>query len=361
MKKVNGSSKHLAKRALSILAFVLVLAIACGIGALVLARSLDQAPQSRPSGQQSESGGTEFTVEAGESSGGIAMRLEREKLIRSALFFRLWLRISGTESALQAGHYLIEPGATSGQIIRQLADGKQLLVQLRIPEGITLTRIAELAEEAGVASAKDILTLAVDPAFALELGLPKGAGLEGYLYPDTYFLPKAAGANVALSLMVSTFRTKLSQAIPESVGLPAEELHKKVILASIVEREYRLPEEAPRMASVFLNRLKIGMALQSCATVVYVITQRLGKPHPSRLFDRDLEIPDPFNTYRQPGLPPAPIANPGLVALSAVFRPESSRYLYFRLVDEASGRHYFSETLDKHIRAGSLSVKPGSP
>ncbi|HOX92645.1 MAG TPA: endolytic transglycosylase MltG, partial [Spirochaetales bacterium] len=130
---------------------------------------------------------------------------------------------------------------------------------------------------------------------------------------------------------------------------------------SIVEREYRLPEEAPRMASVFLNRLKIGMALQSCATVVYVITQRLGKPHPSRLFDRDLEIPDPFNTYRQPGLPPAPIANPGLVALSAVFRPESSRYLYFRLVDEASGRHYFSETLDEHIRAGSLSVKPGSP
>jgi UPF0755 protein len=103
------------------------------------------------------------------------------------------------------------------------------------------------------------------------------------------------------------------------------------------------------------------MALQSCATVVYVITDRLGKQHPSRIFDRDLKLDDPFNTYLHPGLPPEPICNPGLTALSASLRPATSDFLYFRLVDEASGRHYFSETLDEHIQAAALSVKPRSP
>jgi len=102
------------------------------------------------------------------------------------------------------------------------------------------------------------------------------------------------------------------------------------------------------------------LALQSCATVVYVITERQGKPHPTRIFDRDLRIDDPYNTYQFPGLPPAPICNPGAVALSAVFNPVNSRYLYFRLVDEASGKHYFSESLDEHIQAAGLAVKPRS-
>ena len=102
------------------------------------------------------------------------------------------------------------------------------------------------------------------------------------------------------------------------------------------------------------------MALQSCATVVYVITERMGKSHPQRLFDRDLQLEDPFNTYRQPGLPPAPISNPGATALHASFNPTPSRNLYFRLVDENTGKHYFSETLDEHNRAVNRYVKPRS-
>jgi len=134
-------------------------------------------------------------------------------------------------------------------------------------------------------------------------------------------------------------------------------MHKRIILASIVEREYRLSEEAPRIAGVFWNRLRIGMALQSCATVVYIITEIQGKPHPEILYNRDIEIKHPFNTYLNRGLPPGPIANPGMTALKAVFRPEASRYLYFRLLDPKTGKHYFSESLDEHIKAGSLAVK----
>jgi len=137
----------------------------------------------------------------------------------------------------------------------------------------------------------------------------------------------------------------------------AAELNRRIIIASIVEREYRVPEEAAVMAGVFYNRLDIGMALQSCATVEYVITEIQGRPHPEQLFNRDLEIRDPYNTYIRPGLPPGPISAPGETALKAAFIPESTEYLYFRLIDTGAGRHYFSRTLDDHIRAGALYVK----
>jgi UPF0755 protein len=136
-----------------------------------------------------------------------------------------------------------------------------------------------------------------------------------------------------------------------------EELNKRIIIASIVEREYRIPEEAAIMAGVFYNRLNIGMALQSCATVEYIITEIQGRRPPMVIYNRDLEIRDPYNTYLRPGLPPGPISAPGETALRAAFFPEETDYLFFRLVDLASGRHYFSRTLDDHIRAASLYVK----
>jgi UPF0755 protein len=138
------------------------------------------------------------------------------------------------------------------------------------------------------------------------------------------------------------------------------ELFKRVIVASIVEREYRVDEEAALMAGVFYNRLEIGMALQSCATVEYVITELQGRPHPEVLYNRDIEIRDPYNTYLRPGLPPGPISAPGKTALEAAFNPESGAYFYFRLTDPEAGRHYFSRTLDDHIRAGALYVKQSS-
>jgi UPF0755 protein len=158
--------------------------------------------------------------------------------------------------------------------------------------------------------------------------------------------------------MADTFFQRLEEIYPDFRNMTPDELNQKVIIASIVEREYMAADEAPVMAAVFFNRLRVGMALQSCATVVYIMTEVQGRPHPSRLFNRDLEIRSPYNTYLVPGLPPGPISSPGKVALAASFFPADSNYFYFRLVDERAGRHYFSNTLDEHIRAANFIVKP---
>lgn len=304
-------------------------------------------------------GGTAFSVGSGESGSAVARRLAQASIIKSEYLFRFLMKTKRLENSLKAGDYAISPEMGSSDILAMIAEGRQLLIRLTIPEGASAQAIAKAAEISGIASVSDVLAAISSRELAVQLGVEAGS-LAGYLFPDTYLLPRGAGGRQLVSVMVSTFRKRLADALPESATLSAVELHQRVILASIVEREYRVPEEAPLMASVFLNRLRIGMALQSCATVVYVIAEIQGKPHPARIFDRDLKIDDPFNTYLYAGLPPEPICNPGLTALAATLRPASTQYLYFRLVDETTGKHYFSATLDEHIGAASLAVKPRS-
>jgi cell division protein YceG involved in septum cleavage len=213
-----------------------------------------------------------FDVRRGESAQSVGNRLAEAGLIRSRLFWNLLgrarMRFDGDH--VRIGSYLIEVPATQLAIRQLLETGRDELLRVTVPEGVTVRETALIMEAAGVASA-----------------------------------------------------------------------------------------QAARMGGVFANRLDIGMMLQSCATVVYAITEELGRPHPNRLFYVDLEIRSPFNTYIIPGLPPAPIASPGLVALRAAFAPEASDYLFFRLVDEATGAHHFSRTMDEHARAGALFVGGG--
>ncbi len=336
------------------IAFVTFTVVAVAVAALVYAVSLD-----KPSGAvQSE--GKPFAVGQGESGASVARRLAADGTIRSELLFRLLMKAKGLEQSLKAGDYLIKTDMGSSSILEMIAAGRQVLVRLTVPEGASLQTVARAADAAGIADAADVIAAASDAALAKRLGLYPSS-MVGYLFPDTYLLPRNSGGQALVRMMVENFGRRLAEAVPESAALSPGELYDRVVLASIVEREYRVADEAPLMASAFLNRLRIGMALQSCATVVYVITDRQGKPHPNRIFDRDLKLDDPFNTYLHPGLPPEPICNPGITALAASLRPATSDYLYFRLVDEASGRHYFSETLDEHIQAAALSVKPRSP
>ncbi len=332
-------------------AFILVLAVAGGVAALALAASLD-----KPTGTIGPDGSV-FTVGTGETGSSVARRLAQGGAIKSEYLFRLLMRAKGLEQSMKAGDYAIEADMGSTDILEMISEGRQALIRMTIPEGTGLRAIATAAEAAGIASSDEVLAAARDEALLGRLGIPAKSAI-GYLFPDTYLLPRDAGGEAVVTLMVETMRERVFQAVPEAAALSPEELHDRVILASIVEREYRVPEEAPLMASAFLNRLRIGMALQSCATVVYVISEVQGKPHPARIFDRDLKIDDPFNTYLYPGLPPEPICDPGLTALSAALRPAITKYLYFRLVDEAGGKHYFSATLDEHIKAASLTVKP---
>jgi UPF0755 protein len=296
-------------------------------------------------------------VRNGESALSVGRRLEEAGIIRNDLLWRLISRLKNEH--IKTGSYRIELPASQLHIHSLLVAGEQILVRVTIPEGVTLRKIARILEDAGICKAEDFLAAASSKSLRDHYNIP-GETMEGYLYPDTYLFPLNFPAERVVRAMVDTFFTRLAEIVPEFLALGSEELNNRVIIASIVEREYRVAEEAALMAGVFYNRLKINMALQSCATVEYIITEIQGLPHPKVLYNRDLEIRNPYNTYLRPGLPPGPISAPGSVALRASFNPAPSDYFYFRLTDAQAGRHYFSHTLDEHIRAGTLYLKGNS-
>ena len=301
-----------------------------------------------------ESGALILEVRGGESAYSVGRRLENAGVIRNRYFWNILARLSGEH--IKTGTYRIELPASQVKIRSILTAGEQLLVRVTIPEGVTLSRIAQILEEAGVCGAEEFLEAASSRVILDTYNVP-GTSMLGYLFPDTYLFPLSYPAPRVVAAMADNFFRRVAQIAPEAISMSPAELNNRVIMASIVEREYRAVDEAALMAGVFYNRLRIGMALQSCATVVYVITEILGRPHPERIFNVDLLIRNPFNTYMRPGLPPAPISAPGETALRAAFFPTETSYLYFRLINLAEGRHYFSRTLDEHIRAGARYVK----
>ncbi len=297
-----------------------------------------------------------FQVRKGETVSGIAAMLQEKGIIRSALALKIYARIMKTESNLQTGYYSVPEGAGMIQVHDLLLTGRQYLVSVTIPEGYTIKHIAGILEDKGVVPASDFLSAASNRGLLEELGIPAETA-EGYIYPDTYRMALETPAEMVVRHMVTTFKNTLDRIQVNTEDYSSTELYQRVILASIIEREYRQPSEAPLIASVFFNRLKINMPLQSCATVVYVITELKGKEHPAYLTYADLEISSDYNTYQHYGLPPGPICNPGEVALHAAFFPEESSYLYFVLEDPEAGFHKFSETLYEHNAAKRLYIK----
>ncbi|MDP2792210.1 MAG: endolytic transglycosylase MltG [Rectinemataceae bacterium] len=285
-------------------------------------------------------------IEKGSTAGDIASLLEDEGLIGSRALFRALLKLSGAERKLKAGSYSIAEGSSIPAIIAMLSEGRTLQLTVTIPEGSTARSIGLILEKAGICSQSSFLSAATDPGLAERAGLP-AHNFEGFLFPDTYSFPADAQADSIVLAMARNFFERLESITPGAANNKMQ-LRDNVILASVVEREYGVPEEAGLMASVFRNRLAIGMALQSCATVVYIITEKQGKPHPSVVYYSDLAIKDPYNSYLNRGLPPGPISNPGETALRAVFNSPKSDYLYFRLIDSSSRQHRFSKTFEEH-------------
>lgn len=344
------SDKHAKSRAGALVGpaagLLLLLAIAGAIGIFVLSEAPGGIPDK----------GLYVVVREGAGAALVGRDLEAAGAIRSAYVFQGLARLRGDAAALKSGTYLVKPGMSAWEMLDMVVSGNQVLVRVTIPEGYTISQTAAILDGLGICKASDFKAAASDKAFIGSFSIA-APSLEGYLFPDTYYFPSRYDARDVIKMMVEAFRARLGENLPEASLLSPAELQERIILASIIEREYRLPEEAPLMASVFYNRIRIGMALQSCATVVYVLTEKLGKPHPELILDRDLAIKDPYNTYAQRGLPPGPICSPGLTALKAVFHPAISRYLYFRLVDADAGRHHFSESLEEHNEATALAVK----
>jgi len=338
---------------------VLVLLLAVGIAAA--ARYCNAPPEERPlaggdlAGAKLEEAGTVlFEVKEGESAYGVGQRLEQAGLIKTRYFWNILSRLE--KNYLKAGTYRLVVPASQTAIRAALVEGKQVLLRVTIPEGVTLKKAAAIMDNSGICSGEDFLAAAADKSIINSYRIPNQT-MEGYLYPETYFFPGSFPAERVIRTMADTFFARIREIAPESESLSPKELNDIIILASIVEREYRVSDEAPIMAGVFHNRIKIDMALESCATVQYIITEIQGKPHPYVLYFEDIAIKHPYNTYINSGLPPGPISFPGRVALDAAFHPAETDYLFFRLVNEAAGRHYFSKTLDAHIRAGALFVK----
>jgi len=308
--------------------------------------------------KQTNDGSYLIDIRKGESSQSVGLRLERTGLISNRYFWNIICRLD--KSFIKTGTYKIKMPESQMSIYRILISGQEVLYRVTVPEGVTLSKTARIIEEAGICSGAEFLSATTDKSIMAKYQIPNES-MEGYLFPDTYLFPAEYPAEKVVTTMADNLFGNLQKISPSVLSMSPTELNEKIILASIVEREYRVEKEAPLMAGVFYNRLRIKMALQSCATIEYIITEIQKRPHPSVLLFVDLEIKSPYNTYTKPGLPPGPISAPGLTALKAVFFPENTNYLYFRLEDVASGRHYFSRTYDEHIKAGQLITKPSWP
>ena len=297
-----------------------------------------------------------FTIERGETLASISNRLEQLGIIRSGLPLRAIARVEGTATRVQSGSYVFAERMSGRDMHDYLLSGNQVLKRVTIPEGLTISKVASRFEAAGITSADGFVAAAMDPGLMSEYDLP-GESAEGFLFPDTYLFAEDFPADGVVRHMIERFLEILGETYPDYRTLSAEELYDRVVLASIVEREYRVPEEAPKIASVFYNRLDVNMRLESCATVVYVITEQEGLPHPQRLFYSDLDRANPYNTYYAFGLPPAPIANPGRTALDAAFYPENTDYRFFVWNGPGSESHAFTRTLSEHNEARLLYLK----
>jgi UPF0755 protein len=297
-----------------------------------------------------------FRVQKGESLSLIAARLKEEGLLRSPLLIKVLARLTGSELRYKSGFFRIRRGDTALDIHTLLVSGYQEQIKVTIPEGWTLKQIARHLESRGVVGRDSFLAAASSPKLLRGFRVP-AESLEGYLYPDTYFFPAGYPAEAVVEQMAVNFFDHLKLIAPEAAGMSPRELHERLTVASIVEREYRRAEEAPLIASVFYNRLRYNIGLESCATLEYIITDIEDRPHPPFLTAEDKKIDSPYNTYKWAGLPPGPISNPGRVALEAALRPARTGYFYFVLKDPESGTHYFSESLKQHNWAKYLYLK----
>jgi UPF0755 protein len=293
-------------------------------------------------------------IPPGAGPASIGRRLVDAGVIRDTLGFRYELTRTGSGRRLQAGEYRFDRPMTIKEVVAKIVRGDVYLQPITFREGLTILDMAQLFESRGFGPAAGFVSAASDGAAIHDVD-PVARNLEGYLFPDTYAMPRHATAPQLVARMVDGFQKVLTptlRAAADARGLSVREL---VTLASIVEKETAKPEERPLVAAVYGNRLKIGMALQCDPTVIYAL-QRAGR-YNGNLTRADLQWDSPYNTYRYPGLPPGPIAAPGQASLEAAAHPADVPYIYF--VSRGDGSHAFATTLDEHNRnVLEFQIKP---
>jgi len=317
-----------------LIAFLLLLLM---VGAGYLYLSLYRPYQGFPDG------GVYVDIPHGASQRTIARLLGENGVVRSRLAFEALCR-QRKRRTMEAGEYFFNHPATAFEVYDAIANGRVYVREFVVPEGFTMFDIADLAASEGFLSREEFLGAARDASPIRDFA-PGAPSLEGFLFPATYEFPRHMTGKDMTGAMVKKFRQEWAslQLADPSVQNRARDI---VTLASLVERETPRPEERPHVAGVFTNRLRVGQPLQCDPTVTYALT--LAGAYSGKLAGADLRFPSPYNTYRNKGLPPGPIANPGEAALRAALDPPPTGDIYF--VANTEGGHFFSKTLKEHNR-----------
>ncbi|NUQ50388.1 MAG: endolytic transglycosylase MltG, partial [Phycisphaerae bacterium] len=272
-----------------------------------------------------------------------AESLDAGGVIRSARAFSWYATLAGRDRRIKAGTYLIDRRSSWNAILGALEAGRGIVFSVTIPEGWDLKAIVPAIARTMSVPETALDTATRDTALIRRLGIPT-ASLEGYLFPETYLLPEGASAAAIVGRLVNEFERRWKPEWNAALARLGMTRHQIVTLASIIEKEARVDSERPLISAVYHNRLRRGMLLQADPTVLYA----LGR-HASRVLYRDLEVRSPYNTYRNAGLPPGPIASPGTASLEAALFPAGVPYLYF--VAHPDGHHEFRTTLREHNEA----------
>ena len=282
-------------------------------------------------------------IESGQSFEEIVDVLHAKGLILRPAKFKTFARLKKYDRGIKAGLYMLSASMSPEEILKVLVKGKTHHFRLTVPEGFGISQIAETLEDAGLADPEKFLSVAQDEAFAKSLGIDADS-LEGYLFPDTYFLRKGVSPERLAETMVARFRQVFDPLWETRPDGYKYSVHETVTLASIIEKETGVADERPLISSVFHNRMNRNMRLESDPTVIYGI-----KDFSGNLTRKDLKTPAPYNTYTIKGLPPGPIASPGLESLRAAIFPARSKYLFF--VAKNDRTHHFSVDYKEHVKA----------
>ncbi len=284
-----------------------------------------------------------FIVKSGQTLSEISDNLEKQGIIKSSFFFKIIVSYKESAKDLKAGEYILSASKTPLQILSVITKGDVKLYKLTMPEGLNIKEIAFLVEKAGFGAQENFILLAQSKTFAKSLGVEQ-VTLEGYLFPETYFFPKDISQKQIIKTMVAMFNEVYTEEFREQTSDMGFTIHQIVTLASIIEKETGANKERPIISSVFHNRLRKGMRLESDPTVIYGI-----KDFNGNLTRKDLKTWTPYNTYKIKALPPGPIANPGKMSIKAALYPAKTDYIFF--VSKKDTTHKFSKTIGEHNKA----------
>jgi UPF0755 protein len=321
------------------LVFVLLVLIGAGAAAAVMYTRVNQPYRGYVEAEQF------VDIPQGTGSLGIGERLVSAGVIRDMPTFRTALWMSNKGRVLKAGEYRFDRAMTPFEIIDKMARGDVFVITVTFPEGHTIAEMAKIVEAHGLGTAASFVEAASEASLIRDLD-PAAKDLEGYLFPETFAVPRRTDASKLVHMMVARFDKVFTPELRQAAAARNLSVRQVVTLASIVEKETAKSDERPLVAAVYATRLRIGMPLQCDPTVIYGLV-KAGR-YDGNLHKEDLSFDSPYNTYRYPGLPPGPIASPGRASLEAAVHPADADYLYF--VSRNDGSHAFARTLEEHNR-----------